>query len=443
MSAGVRLTRYLSDYQCLFKNKTKSNFDKAQLYVEGIVLSDLNNIERINETLDEAYHKMHHFISDSKWDSRAVMDKVAKDVSQSLPNQKLTGLLIDESGWVKKGKKSVGVDHQYCGNVGKTANSQVAVFGCLCNDKYASLVDTRLYLPKSWTGNKRRCEEAKIPVGQRRFKTKPELALDIVKHQVSNGVKFDYVGADGLYGNDFSFARGIDELCLTYMLDIHSSQQVYLDKPELFLPERKSSRGRPPKKLKADIEPIKVSDYIGSLPSCEWKKLDIRHSAKGKLKGLFHFKQVYVWEKKTNRVESRLLVVSKRKTREGEEIKYSFTNASLAQYTEQAIVYMQAQRFFIEHSFKEQKQILKMDQFQTRKWLSWHHQIALNMMVGVFMLREKLFHKKEIPLLSARDIMDFLVFKFYREMTEERMLRTLKNRHIKRQRDVDRCYSKE
>lgn len=123
--------------------------------------------------------------------------------------------------------------------------------------------------------------------------------------------------------------------------------------------------------------------------------------------------------------------MSKRKTREGEEIKYSFTNASLAQYTDQAIAYMQAQHFFIEHSFKEQKQILKMDQFQTRKWLSWHHQIALNMMVGAFMLREKLFNKKK-PLLSARDILDFLVFKFYREMTEERMLRTLKYRHIRR-----------
>lgn len=91
---------------------------------------------------------MHHFISESTWDASGVMDKVAKDVSKALPKQKLTGLLIDESGWEKKGDKSVGVGHQYCGNVGKTANSQVAVFGCLCNDKYASLIDARLYLPR-------------------------------------------------------------------------------------------------------------------------------------------------------------------------------------------------------------------------------------------------------------------------------------------------------
>lgn len=431
----------MSDYQCLFKNKTKSNFAIAQLYAEGIVLSELNNIERINETLDGAYHKMQHFISDSKWDARGVMDKVAGDVSKALPKQKLTGLLIDESGWVKKGDKSVGVGHQYCGNVGKTANSQVAVYGCLCNGKYASLVDARLYLPKSWTDSKERCDQAKIPLDRRAFKTKPELALEIVKHQVSNGVAFDYVGGDGLYGNDFKFTQGIDELCLIYVLDIHSDQQVYLDKPQLFIPERKSSRGRAPKRLKADIDPVKVNDYIENLDSSQWQKIDIRDSAKGVLKGLFHFKKVYVWNKANGRVEDRLLVVSKRKTKKGFEIKYSFTNASLAQYTEKAIAQMQAQRFFIEHSFKEQKQLLKMDQFQTRKWLSWHHQMALNMMVGAFLLQEKLFNKDDAPLLSARDIMDFLVFKFYREMTAETMLNRLRIRHQKRQDDINRYYS--
>ena len=153
----------MSDYKCFFKNKTKSNHDKAYQYVEGIVLSDLNNIERISETLDVDYHKFQHFISDSNWNARAVIDQVAKDVSQSLPKQTLTGLLIDESGWVKNGRKSVGVGHQQCGNVGKTANSQVAVFGCLCNGKYASLVDTRLYLPSSWTSDSDRCDEAESP----------------------------------------------------------------------------------------------------------------------------------------------------------------------------------------------------------------------------------------------------------------------------------------
>lgn len=433
----------MSGYCSFFKNKTKNNFDKAHLYIEGKVTSKLNNIERISETLELDYHALHHFISDSNWDARAVMNQVAKDVSQSLPKYTLTGLLIDESGWVKKGDKSVGVGHQYCGNVGKTANSQVAVFGCLCNGKHASLVDTRLYLPTSWTSNDQRCKRANIPDEERVFKTKQELAVEIIRHQLSMGIAFDYVGADGLYGNDAAFAREINNMGLVYMLDIHTDQQIFIDKPELYLPERKTNKGPSPKKLKASTDHTTASKYISSLEPSHWKAIDIRDSAKGILKGLFHFKMVYIWDKNTNAVENRLLVVSKRKTKEGEEIKYSFTNASLEQYTEQAIAYMQAQRFFIEHSFKEQKQILGMDQFQTRKWLPWHHQIALNMMVGCFVLKEKLLNQDEIPILSARDIMDVLFFKLYKEMTEERLLRQLKERHMKRQTDIDLCYSKQ
>lgn len=434
---------YLSEYEHLFINKTKTNYDKATLYVEGIVLSDLKNIERISETLNADYHKMQHFITESNWDARSVIDQVAKQVDHSLPNQKLTGLLIDESGWVKKGTKSVGVDHQYCGNVGKTANSQVAVFGCLCNDKYASLVDTRLYLPKSWCDDPLRCEVAGVPEENRDFKTKPELAVEIVRHQLDMGISFDYVGADGLYGNDISFTRSLDDMGLVYMLDVHRDQKIYLEKPELYIPERKSNRGRAPKRLKANTAAINADEYVKTLLPKDWKELNIRDSAKGKLKGLFHFKTVYIWDKPSGTVEKRLLVVSKRKTKDGQEIKYSFTNADLVQYTEQALAYMQAQRFFIEHSFKEQKQIVGMDHFQTRKWKSWYHQIALNMLVGSFMLKEKLLNQQETPLLSARDIMDFMVYKFYREMTDELMLEKLQQRHRKRQRDIDYCYSKQ
>ena len=244
-----------------------------------------------------------------------------------------------------------------------------------------------------------------------------------------------------LYGNDFHFAHQISGLGKVYMLDVHSDQQIYLEKPELYLPERKSYKGRAPKRLKTNTTPITTKKYALSLGVKQWRPIEIRDSAKGKLKGKFHFKTVYVWDKKINTVEERLLVISKRETQKGYETKYSFTNASLAQYTEEVIVSMQAQRFFIEHSFKEQKQILGMDEFQTRKWLSWNHQIALNLMVGCFMLKEKLFNKDSIPLLSARDIMDFLVYKFCKEMTDEIMLLRLRERHRKRKEDITRYYS--
>jgi hypothetical protein len=168
-----------------------------------------------------------------------------------------------------------------------------------------------LYLPASRTNDSERCNGAGIPVGGRDFKTKQELAVDIIKHQLEMGITFGYIGADGLYGNDAAFAREIGSMGLVYMPGIHSDQQISLEKPELYLPGRET--------------------------------------AKGVLKGLFHFREVYMWNKNTNAVESKLLVVSKRGTRNGEEIKYSFTNASLGQYTEH-IACMQALWFFVGHS---------------------------------------------------------------------------------------------
>jgi len=102
------------------------------------------------------------------------------------------------------------------GNVGKTANSQVAVYDSLCNGKNASLADCRLYLPVSWTNDGKRCDEAAIPMEERVFRTKQELAADIIKYQLTMGIAFDYVGADGLYGNDAAFAREIDNMGLVY-----------------------------------------------------------------------------------------------------------------------------------------------------------------------------------------------------------------------------------
>ncbi|MDF1515244.1 MAG: hypothetical protein P1S60_15655, partial [Anaerolineae bacterium] len=117
--------------------------------------------------------------------------------------------------------------------------------------------------------------------------------------------------------------------------------------------------------------------------------------------------------------------------------------ADLVQYTPKALAYMQAQRFFIEHCIKEAKYILGMDQFQTRKWLAWYHQVALNIMTMCFMLKEKLFCFKDLPLLSARDIKDWLCYNMAKELTEIEMIQLIFNRHRRRQTDINYCYLKE
>ena len=104
-----RFETYLSYYEHIFKNSTKRFFHNANIYCQGIFLSELCNIERISEEMSADYHQMQHFISASPWNHRMLIDQVALDVSRNLPKQKLKGLTIDESGWEKKGKKSVGI----------------------------------------------------------------------------------------------------------------------------------------------------------------------------------------------------------------------------------------------------------------------------------------------------------------------------------------------
>ena len=239
-------------------------------------------------------------------------------------------------------------------------------------------------------------------------------------------------------------ARKIDQLGLTYMLDIHSNQLVYLEKLELVFPERKGNRGPKPKRLIVTEVPVKVSDYIKGLDRQEWEEeIKVRKTAKSTLRGQYHFKKVYIWNKQENQIEQRLLVARRIKAKSGMEIKNSFTNADFIQYMPKALDYMQAQRFFIEHCIKEAKYVLGMDQFQTRKWLAWSLQVALNIMTMCFILKEKLFCFKDLPLLSARDIKDWLCFNMAKELTEFDMIQLLFNRHRRRQLDRNSCYLKE
>jgi SRSO17 transposase len=439
-----RLDSYISDYEHIFRSKTKRFFEKAKTYCQGIFMSELSNIERISEEMFANYHQMQHFISDSPWDHRELMDQVSVDVSQSLPRHKLTGLLIDESGWEKKGNKSVGVSPQYCGNVGKVSNSQVAVFGALSNGDFASMVDARLYLPQSWCEDSLRCEEAGIPESERQFKMKWEIGIEIIRHQQSLGISFDYVAGDGYYGNSIEFAQAIEEQGYIYMLDIHSNLTIYLDKPEIAIPPASGKCGRKPSKAKPLSKSVRVDRYMSELCDDQWNSLEVRNTTKGKLRGDYHFRTVYIWDEENNRMLQRLLVIRRTRTKKGDyEYRYSFTNANLEQYTEKEIAYMQAQRFFVEHCIKENKQILGMDKYQTRKWLAWQHQIALNFLLSTFVLKEKLLCFDNLPLLSARDIKRWIIFKLYKQMSEDDMIDQMFERHCRRQKDINIAFEKQ
>lgn len=441
---GRRFKDFCGLFSNFFVDYKKNSYSKAELYLSALFYSTLSNIQRVSEsTFEHNYHELHHFISDSKWDYSPVMNFIQKQAEEQLClSAKLTGLYIDESGNTKKGKHSVGVAKQYCGNVGKIENSQVAVYASLGNSDFSTLIDSKLYLPKQWISDKVRCNKACIPVRQRVFKTKQQIALELIDQQVNKGTRFDFISVDALYGADQEFTDALDQRGLIIMGDIRSNQNIFLEEPIINVPERKGNIGRIPKNKKASGQEVKVCEYIKTLKQSDWIELKVRNTAKGKLTDLYHFVAVWIWDGQSNKASKRTLMIRKSKKKKKADVKYSLTNAELIQYTEKALAYMQAQRFFIEHNFKEAKSVLGMNQFQTRKWISWYHQTALIFILLLFVMLMKIQCLSFAPLLSAWDLKQILGFLLQKNIKFDMIARQVLFRHKIRQYDINRCYSK-
>jgi SRSO17 transposase len=398
-------------------------------------------MEQMSEIVKDAdYHQIQHFISESPWNARTVMDSVAEDTNKLFSDFEEVYLLFDESAHTKKGAKSVGVARQYSGQLGKVDNCQVAVYGALSADKYCSLIDGRLYLPEEWTSDKSRCKSAGIPTTEIKYKTKLELALEMIAYQKQKGTRFHWIGGDGLYGHDSKFRSSIDSMDLLYMLDIHSTDGVYIEKPNISIPSKQSKRGRKPALPKADKTRTKACDIAKELTQQEWKTYTVRDTAKGPLVIDVWVQEVYTWDEEQTSCRKELLVIRRSKNDNGEyEYKYSLCNADINKYSWLQLARAQAQRYFVERGFEDAKQEAGMSQYQVRGWLAWHHHIALVMLSMLFVLTEKIEYKNEFPLLSARDVREIIARTYAQQ---DNVLEIMILRHKRRQDDIDRYYRK-
>ena len=147
---------------------------------------------------------------------------MACDMDKLLGDGRDVCLLIDESGFAKQGKGSVGVSRHWLGRLEKVDNGQVAVFGDLANGQFAVPIDALLYLPEEWTDDPQRCKRAGVPEDQGSFRTKSELALEIVRHARENGLRFGWAGADAGYGKGPGFCSALDDMGETFVVDVQS-----------------------------------------------------------------------------------------------------------------------------------------------------------------------------------------------------------------------------
>lgn len=438
-----QLVSFQGRYNQYFQRHTVNIAGRALQYLKGLFQADKKNLERIEERVPGTkYDPLQYFLSDADWDWRPLNDQIAADADRILGGHRDSALYIDETGIPKKGKMSVGVARQWCGQRGKVDNCQVAVFATLGCGRFSTPIDNRLYLPKTWTDDNERCLKAKIPDDRIVFQTKHEQALDMVFHARRKRIRFNWVGFDGFYGRNPGFLRTLSDQNETFMADVHKDQRVYLEDPKPIIPDAKSKKGKKPSKLEAQTVSIRVDKLVETQTDDAWKRIKVRETTKGHLVvDVFH-KMVWLWDEKEKEAKLWHLVV-RREIDSPAEIKYSLSNAD-PETTVKRLAYMQAQRYWVERPFQDAKNECGMGDYQARGWLAWHHHMTMVMMAMLFMIEQRLHHQLEVPLLSCADITTLLKSILpRRDVTMDEILRQLEKRHKKRQASTDYAREKQ
>jgi SRSO17 transposase len=401
-------------YESFFEVGNKNQTEKATQYLSGLFQCERKkrNMERMVEKVPESnYENIQHFISNSPWDTKGLMKEIAKNVNAELKPFGLIGCTVDEKAHLKKGNKSVGVARQYAGCSGKVDNAQVGVYLSLTASKYSSLTNFRLYLPEVWVSDKKRCLKAGIPEEKIVFKTKPALALEMIEEHIKDGVHFDFINGDGLYGNGYAFSKGIDKLGKKYVLDVHSDQRIFLQEPTIYLPEKQiGKRGRNPEKLKTDTPSITVSEYNKTLRKSDFKRVKIRKTTKGWLEANIHIIEVWVWDEAgQDKQEIKLTLIIRRPLHKKDKMKFSLSNIGCHEQSPEMFAFMQAQRYWVEKCFRDNSHDLGMSDYQVRTYRGWNNHMALTCLAMEYVLNQRLEFQTTIPLLSYNDVRELLI----------------------------------
>lgn len=388
----------VTEFAHFFHSRTDHSIDGVRGYVMGLLMAKrgAKNIERMEEAVEGfVYQNVHHAIGVSPWDHRPVMDEIARQADGLLGAGATSRLVIDDTGFAKKGRHSVGVSRQYIGRSGKVDNAQIAVCTSLASGQNSTLIDIRLYLPSSWTDDPARCARAGVPEPERAPLTKVDLALASVRHQRGIGVRFGRVSADSGYGSQPAFLHGLDRMGETFVAEVHCDQRCWLEVP--WRHREGARRGRPLAHLKSDAPAVRVDQWVGDQAETAWERLKVRSSDQGRVGVNYLARRVWVAEEEEEKCWWLLAWENPDEghTRHADGTSspprrhYALSNAG-AHADARQLIADGVGRNVVERNFRDGKSELGMADYQTRGWLAWQHHMALVMLAMLFTLREKM-----------------------------------------------------
>jgi SRSO17 transposase len=336
---------------------------QARLYLMGLLapLERKNGWQLAEAAGDATPDRMQRLLNSARWDARQVRDDLRGYVFERLGDAGGV-LIVDDTGFVKKGTRSAGVQRQYSGTAGRVENCQIAVFLAYASLAGRALIDAELYLPRSWTGDRARCAAAGVPAGAV-FATKPELGRVMLGRALEAGVPARWATADEAYGQDHKFRVFCERRRLGYVVAVPCSQSV------------SAGTGYGNTGSRADA-------LAAAAPAQAWKRLSAGDGAKGPRLYDWAMATLPTGREPTEGFERWLLI--RRSITDPEELAY-YLCFGPAGTTIGQLIRVAGARWAIEECFQSAKNETGLDQYQVRRYDAWHRHITLAMLAHAYL----------------------------------------------------------
>jgi SRSO17 transposase len=409
---GDRLSQFWLRFRGCFTTRTRDTSAHAYDYLRAQLTMDT---ERNFANMDRTLHggdgqALQHFMSNSPWSGPAVFDQIQAEITATPALAHGSTLILDESADEKAGTHNAGASRQYNGRLGKVDVCRVDTCLTYANGGLWAMVDGELFLPEEWFGAAcaQRRQELDIPV-ERRFETKLQLGLKMIKRVKAHGLPFDLLACDALYGRDSQFRAALAAEDVQYAAQVPADTLVYLSEPHVGLPLKRGKRGRPPTRLQVlrGQRPQEVR-ALAQHPQTVWQQVQVRFTERGWLTADFAVRRVWTVAA-GQRPRAEWLVM--RRNSDG-ACAYTLLNAPTD--TPQAcLIAWSCRRYFTERTFEDAKTEIGWDEFQAQKYRAWEHHLALTAAALWFVAQTKLVwahmytrdptlaHQLEVEVLPA------------------------------------------
>jgi SRSO17 transposase len=340
----------------------------------------------------QTHQSLHHLVADAPWQDEVVLQAVREYALAAIAQRgPIEAWIVDDTGMPKKGQHSVGVARQYCGQLGKRDNCQVAVTLSVANEAASLPIAYQLYLPEVWANDRRRRAKAGVPE-QLSFLTKPEIALRQITAAVAQGVPQGVVLGDAAYGNNSKFRQGLEALGLKYALGVQSTTTVWPENSGPLAPPAARGGRQPlkPRRREAVHQPLAVRALALRLASTAWRTVSWREGTAGMLRSRFAALRVRAVHRDAGQTlpnrEQWLLIEWPKGA--AEPAKYWLANLAAATPLKE-LVRIAKLRWRIERDFQELKQELGLNHFEGRSWRGFHHHGTLCIAAYGFLVAER------------------------------------------------------